>query len=86
MYPVIAMETLFQELQEFKRDSRWLEQHYDELAQQYANQYVAVYQQRVIDHDPNVKALKQRLAQRYPDAADHIVIEYLTPQQFDMVL
>lgn len=80
------MEILLQELKEFKRDSRWLEQHYDQLAAQYINQYVAVYQEKVIDHDRDLQALRNRLTQSYPAAADHIAIEYLTSQQFDMIL
>ncbi len=47
--------------------------------------YNAVYQEQVIDLDPDVQALKKRLAQKYPNVADHIAVEYLTPQQFDMV-
>lgn len=80
------MDTLLQELQEFRRDSRWLEQHYDQLAQQYANEFVAVYQEKVIDHDRDPKALRQRLALSYPAAIDHIAVEYLTAEQFDMIL
>jgi hypothetical protein len=80
------MEMLLQGLQEFKRDSRWLEQHYDELAQQYTNQYVAVYRERVIDHDRDLKALMKRLQQSYPTAADHIAVEYVTSEQFEGLL
>lgn len=80
------MQALLQELQEFKRDNRWLEKHYDQLVKQYADQYVAVYREKVVDHDNNLQSLLKRLMKSYPDAADHIVVKYLTSQQFDMIL
>lgn len=80
------METLLQELREFKCDSHWLDQHYDQLAKQYTNEYVAVYKERIIDHDRDLKELRKRLIGNYPGAADHIAIEYVTPRQFEMIL
>lgn len=80
------MQALLQELQEFKRDSRWLEKHYDQLVKQHADQYVAVYREKVVGHDNNLQSLLKRLAKSYPDAADHIVVKYLISQQFDMIL
>ena len=40
---------------------------HEELIKHYLNQYVAVYQGQVIDHDPDHSALFQRINTNYPE-------------------
>jgi hypothetical protein len=37
------------------------------LRQNYPGEYVAIFQQRLIDHDPDLSALFKRIEERYPD-------------------
>ncbi len=39
-----------------------------ELWAQYPHQYVAIYRDRLIDHDPDQLALLRRVEERYPEA------------------
>lgn len=38
-----------------------------ELLNQYREEFVAIYQQQVIDHDPDELALVERICESYPD-------------------
>ena len=38
---------------------------HQELVELYLNQYVAIYQGEVVDHDPNVSQLEQRVRRRF---------------------
>ena len=40
-----------------------------ELVARYSGEYVAVHQGRVVDHDPDVTRLEQRVAERWGEAA-----------------
>lgn len=42
-------------------------QMYSELQQHYLGEYVAVYQQQVVDHDHDVLRLEQRVVERFGD-------------------
>ena len=47
------METqvLIQHLEGFERDMDWIQKRYDNLVETYTNEYVAVLDERVVDHD-----------------------------------
>lgn len=40
---------------------------HDQLKKSYLGQYVAVFDQQVVDHDAELKLLYQRIRQKYPD-------------------
>lgn len=44
-------------------------QMYAELQQLYLGQYVAIHKQEVVDHDPDVLRLEQRVVERFGDIA-----------------
>lgn len=46
-----------------------------QLAQEYPNQYVAVYKGQVVDYDPDEGALTRRVAETYP--RDTVMVRYV---------
>ena len=82
----MTRQALLNTLEEFQRDSRWLDGHYDKLKKRYAEEYVAVYQEKVIGHDADLDRLMARLEQSYPGKSGKIAVEYVSAKQVEMVL
>lgn len=74
------------QLEEFERNCRWLDKHYDSLRPLYAGRYVAVLKQQVVDQDEDIKVLMDRLEKNYPDDEDVADIEYVSFEDFEMIL
>lgn len=85
---VISMqrENIHKTLQDFQRDTRWLDGNYDELKERFPEEYVAVYREKVVDHDPNLEELLTRLEEKYPGKRGKIAIEYVTQKEVELVL
>jgi hypothetical protein len=52
---------LDEELEQFERDTEWLHGHYNELIEKFNQEYVAIKNQEIIEHDINPDELKQKL-------------------------
>jgi len=46
----------------------------EELKEKYGEEYIAVKDKNVVDHDPNYNKLAQRLLNKYPKESDHVFI------------
>ena len=51
----------------------WANQHYGELLKLYDNQWVGVYQQKVVGADPNLGRLESELEKKYPRAETPLI-------------
>lgn len=80
------METLAQQLKEFEDDVLWLERRFDELKKKYSDEYVAVLAGKVIDHDPRLERLMEKLRERYPEDSDKVAVKYISRKKFEMIL
>lgn len=72
------MQDLVEDLTKFEEDFRWLHQHYDRLKSQYPEEYVAVFQKQVVDHDSSLEQLMRRLRAQYPQEVGRIVLEFVS--------
>ncbi len=68
------------------QDTVWLVNKYDELREQYPNEYVAAYKKRVIDHDKDMLALLERLKSKYNDNISRFAIEFVSAEDFELIL
>jgi len=68
------------------QDTVWLVNKYDELREQYPNEYVAAYKKRVIDHDRDMLALLERLKSKYNDNISRFAIEFVSAEDFELIL
>lgn len=83
---VWMVEALAQQLKEFEDDVLWLERRSDKLKRKYSDEYVAVHERKVIDHDPSLERLMERLRERYPEDSDKVAVKYISRKKFEMVL
>ena len=75
-----------EKLKRFDEDSRWIDRHYDELKARYPHEFVAVLNGNVVDHRKDIKKLTKRLDEKYPNDANDIAVEYITPEKVVMIL
>ena len=73
-------------LSDFQRNNRWISENYDKLKKQYNNQWVAILNNAVVDHDPDLKKLVKRLKGEHPKVYSQIAIEHVTSEESDLIL
>ena len=73
-------------LERFKEDTEWLNKNYDRLKTRYPEEYVAVFNNRIVDHDRDLSRLMGRLEVRYPEKHGHIAIEFVTKKKVELIL
>ena len=82
------METqaLVQQLEGFERDMDWIQKRYDNLAEKYTDEHVAVLDESVIDHDRDLRRLMGRIRLKYPEVQDRVAIEFVSPEEIELIL
>lgn len=82
------METqaMIQQMEGFERDMDWLQRHYDNLAGKYPDEYVAVLDEKVVDHDRDLRRLMGRIRLKYPEVQDRVAIEFVSPEEIELIL
>ncbi len=73
-------------LENFEENDNWLMENYGTLKRQYNNQWVAVLNKAVVDHDPDLKILVKRLRARYAAVYNQIAVDYVTSEEIDIIL
>ena len=73
-------------LSDFQRNNRWISENYDHLKKQYNNQWVAVLNNAVVDHDPDLKKLVKRLKAKHSKVYSQIAVEHVTSEELDPIL
>jgi len=74
-----------QELLEFRKDSEYLQKAYDRLKKQFENQYVAIKNQDVVDHNTDIDKLIASIKAKNLDPASTL-IEFFHPRNVILVL
>jgi len=72
-------------LQEFNEDIEWLQKHRDKLIPRYGDKWVAVWKEKIVDHDEDLDALIRRLINKGYEP-EHMVIEYLSREPIEAIL
>ncbi len=62
----------------------WFEEHYDELVRKFDGEFVAVHEQKVVDHDRELSALMNRIEAKYP--ADHVFVDFVSGEKLTLIL
>jgi hypothetical protein len=70
-------------LSEFQRNNRWIIENYDTLKTQYNDQWVAVLNKDILDHDSDLKKLVNRLKTQHSKVYSQIAVEYITPEALE---
>lgn len=82
------METqaLVQQLEGFERDMDWIQKHYDNLAEKYTHEHVAVLDESVIDHDRDLRRLMERIRLKYPEAHERVATMFVSIEEIELIL
>lgn len=84
--PRIDVKAELAGLRQFKKDGAWLQRHLARLRKKYQDEFVAVYRERVIAHDKDLRRLCSRLRKRSPEAPLQAVVEYLLKDPPELIL
>jgi len=80
------MESTVVVLSRYEENVRWLSRQYDKLKMKYRDNWVAVLNKAVVDHDRQLARLVRRLRKKYPDAYSEIAVEYVTAREIELIL
>jgi hypothetical protein len=78
---VSKLTTLFEE---HDKNWSWFEKHYNELVEKFDGEFVAVYEQKVVDHDKELNALMKRIKSKY--SADRIFVDFVSSEKLTLIL
>jgi hypothetical protein len=81
----IPQELVQQELEQFRSDAQYFEEHREELLQQYPERWVAIYNQQVVGAAKDAKQLKRQL-DRKGIKAGSVFRQYLTTKEELLIL
>ncbi|MBI5000218.1 MAG: hypothetical protein HZB92_01630 [Euryarchaeota archaeon] len=80
-----GLERLKEDWREFTKNSKWLAERNLRLSDEYKNEYVAVLRGKIVDHDPDCKALWVRLRKKYADRIHVVAVEYIPEKNIMLV-
>ena len=78
-------KTEYQELIQIQKDSDYLKKSYDTLKKQFSNQFVAIKEEDVIAHHPDMDTVLKMIRARKIDPAT-VLIEFLHPNDMILIL
>ena len=78
--------TTIEEMKAFEANSIWIGSHYRELREKYPDEYVAVWEERVVEHGPEIPAIMESLRGKYPDDYRHIPVEFVNSEDIELIL
>lgn len=73
------------ELHKFDKNMKWFQDNYEKLRELYAEEYVAVYNEKVVMHNKDVRTLIAQLRKRYKDIGA-VVIEFVSKEKYELIL
>ncbi len=70
----------------YEENAKWLSKNYNKLKTKFNNEWVAVLNKKVIDHDADLTKLVKRLKQTHEKVYSQIAVEYVTTKELDLIL
>ena len=80
------MESAVDVLSNFEANAKWLRKNYGKLKKKFNNEWVAVLDEAILDHDPDLEKLVKRLKTQHTKVYNQIAIEYVTTEELDLIL
>lgn len=69
---------------EHDKNWSWFEKHYDELVKKFDGEFVAIYKQRVVDHDRELSALMKRVEAKHP--VESVFVDFVSSEKLTLIL
>ena len=86
LYNVAKMESTIELLSNLEGSANWITDNYEELKKQHNNEWVAVLNKKVIDHDSNFGKLVSRLRKQFSKKYNEIALEFITSEELNLIL
>ncbi len=80
------MESVVAVLSEYEDNVRWISKHYGELKKRFKDEWIAVLNRSVIDHDRELVRLVERLRRKYSEVYNEIAVDYVTVKDIELIL
>lgn len=80
------MLTVVTVLSGYEENAKWLSSNYEKLKKQYNNQWVAVLDEIIIDHDASLANLVKRLRKKFAKFYSQIALDYVSTKEIELVL
>ena len=80
------MSTVVTVLSSYEENAKWLSSNYEKLKKQYNNQWVAVLDERIIDHDTSLAIMVKRLKKKFAKFYGQISVDYVSVKEIELVL
>lgn len=77
---------MIQEMERFEKDTDWLQKHYDKLAEKYPDEYIAVLNEKIVDHNRDLRRLMGRIEAKYPKERGRVAIKFVSPRKVELIL
>lgn len=79
------MQECSRHISEFERNQKWFRENFQRLLKKYREQFVAVFREKVIDHDEDLESLVKRVKEK-TKGAKGIYIEFVSDKPIEMIL
>ncbi len=80
------MASLSRTLSKYGKNSKWIDEHYEELMQKYDGFFVAAYNGKIVDFDKDVAKLGRRIRKKFKNAYTEIAVEYISKKELDIIV
>ena len=80
------MSTVVTVLSSYEENAKWLSSNYGKLKKQYNNQWVAVLDEIIIDHDSSLSIKVKRLRKKIAKFYGQIALDYVSTKEIELVL
>jgi len=80
------MSSVVAVLSRYEENAKWISKHYEELKKKFRDEWVAVLNSAVVDHDSELSRLVERLRKKYPESYNEIAVEYVTAKEIELIL
>ncbi len=84
--PILEDATLEGEMERFERDMDWIYTHYDMLKREYPNEFVAVFNQAVVAHSPDIESLMASVQPLLGQKVGNVAIKFIYAEPPTIVL
>lgn len=69
---------------EHDKNWSWFEEHYHKLLKRFDGEFVAIYEQLVVDHDKELSVLMKRIEAKYPP--DRVFVDFVSSEKLTLIL
>lgn len=69
---------------EHDKNWSWFREHYEELVKKFDGEFVAVYEQKIIDHDEELSILMERIKAKHPE--EQIFVDFVSSEKLTLIL